>query len=284
MTEVMNAVHFSAESLLRVAQAFPATPRIMAELGRLLRDPDADLDAIAAHLKHDTALAARLLRVANSAAFAQNQPIASIDDAAALIGFQEIHRLVGAVAIDQFSRCNYPLYGFSGVRLRENALLVGLLMEELANPADQDPHLAYSSGLFRSMGKLALEKLAAEGEPLAPFQINSDPDLALWEKHSFGTTANASTAVILQHWHFPPEIAQTIGNHFTPTGDNCALTLLLNLAARTAEERGYGLPGESRYWLEVGSVYSQLGIEADYCQRYVDRAFVTFDRLIQAFG
>lgn len=284
MMERMNAVHFSAESLLRVAQAFPATPRIMAELGQLLRDPDADLDEIAAHLKHDSALAARLLRVANSAAFAQNQPVASMDDAAALIGFQEIHRLVGAVAVDQFSRCNYPLYGFSGLRFRENALLVGLLMEELANPADQDPHLAYSSGLFRSIGKLALEKLAAEGEPLAPFQINSDPDLALWEKHSFGTTANASTAIILQHWHFPPEIAQTIGDHFAPTGENRALPLLLNLAARIAEERGYGLQGEHRYWLEPQLIYSELGIEAEFSQRYVDRAFVTFDRLSRAFN
>ena len=99
----MIEVRYSIENLLRVAQAFPATPRIMAELGRLLRNPNADLGDITAHLKHDTALAARLLRISNSAAFAPAEPVASIEDAAALIGLKEIHRLVGAVAIDQFS-------------------------------------------------------------------------------------------------------------------------------------------------------------------------------------
>ena len=280
----MMAVQFSAESLLRVAQGFPATPRIMAEIGRLLRDPDADLDGITAHLKHDAALAAHLLRIANSAAFAQSEPIASIDDAAALIGFQEIHRLVGAVAIDQFSASNHPVYGFSGGRLRENALLVGLLMEELASPADQDPHVAYSSGLFRSMGKLALAKIAAENDLSVPFQPDQDLDLAGWEKHLFGTTANESTAVILQHWHFPPEIGQTIAQHFAPAQVNDALPYLLNLSAGIADARGYGLPDEAPYWLDAAAVHRELGINVDFTERYIERAFATFERLNRAFG
>jgi len=280
----MNAVQFSAESLLRVAQAFPATPRIMADLGRLLRDPDTELEAITAHLKCDTALAARLLRMANSAAFAQQAPVASIDDAAALIGFQEIHRLVGAVAIDQFSKFNYPLYGFSGTALRENALLVALLMEELANPTDQDPHIAYSSGLFRSIGKLALEKLAAEGEPLAPFNSQEDPDLQIWEKHTFATTANASTSIILRHWNFPPEIARTIGEHFTPIDADRPLAHLLNLASHLAQKHGYALPGEQKFWLNTEAVHRELGIDEGYSLRYVERAFATFERLKHALA
>ena len=278
----MKAVQFSAESLLRVAQAFPATPRIMADLGRLLRDPDSELEDIAVHLKHDSALAARLLRVANSAAFAQSTPVASIEDAAALIGFQEIHRLVGAVAIDQFCQWNYPLFGFSGIRLRENALCVALLMEELANPADQDPHIAYSCGLFRSMGKLALEKLASEDQPLKPFHPDRDPDLNAWERHSFDTTGNESTAVILQHWNFPPEIADTIAKHFAPSGRENPLPYLLNLSAKLAEKLGYGLPGEARYWIDDDQAYLGAGIDPDHSQRYIDRAVTTFERIIRA--
>ena len=278
------AAPFSAESLLRVAQSFPATPRIMADLGRLLRDPDADLDGIAAHLKHDAALAAHLLRMANSAAFAQSEPIASIDDAAALIGFQEIHRLVGAVAIDQFSTSNYPVYGFSGTRLRENALVVGLLMEELANPADQDPHLAYSSGLFRCMGKLALAKIAAENDLAVPFQPDHDPDLVGWERQLFGTTANESTAIILKHWHFPSEIGRTIANHFNPAQGNGPLPYLLNLCAGIAAARGFGLPDETPFWLDAEVVHRELGIDTKFTERYIDRAFRTFERLALAFA
>lgn len=280
----MKVVQFSVESLLRVAQTFPATPRIMADLGQLLRDPNSDLDEITNFLKQDTALAARLLRIANSAAFAQSETVGSIEAAASLIGFQEIYRLVGAIAIDQFSSGTYPLYGFSGRRLRENALFVALVMEELANPADQDPHIAYAIGLFRSMGKLALEKLAAEGDSITPFQPDNDPDLVAWEKHSFEATANESTAVILQHWRFPQEIADVIEHHFSPVGRTDSMTHLLNISANIAEKSGYGLPGEKRYWVETDEVYRVTGIDPANSQRYLDRARKTFDRLSRVFG
>jgi HD-like signal output (HDOD) protein len=280
----MKVVQFSVESLLRVAQTFPATPRIMADLGQLLRDPNSDLEEITNFLKQDTALAARLLRIANSAAFAQSESVASIEAAASLIGFQEIYRLVGAIAIDQFSSSTYPLYGFTGRRLRENALFVALIMEELANPADQDPHIAYAIGLFRSIGKLALEKLAADGDPIASFQSESDPDLVAWEKHSFETTANEATAVILHHWHFPQEIAQAIGHHFSPTERDEPMTHLLNLSANLADKSGYGFPGEKTYWLETNDAYRVTGIDPAHSQRYIDRAKKTFDRLSRVFG
>lgn len=81
----------------------------MAQLGPLLRDPNTPLGDVAVHLKHDSTLAARLLRIANSAAFAQSEPVTSIEDAAALIGLRDVHRLIGAVAVDHFSLRNFPL-------------------------------------------------------------------------------------------------------------------------------------------------------------------------------
>ncbi len=280
----MLEVRYSLENLLRVAQAFPATPRIMAELGQLLRNPRSDLADITAHLKHDTALAARLLRISNSAAFAQSEPVASIEDAAALIGLKEIVRLVGAVAVDQFSRCNYPLYGFTGKRLRENSLFVALLMEELAVPASEDPHAAYSIGLFRSIGKLALEKIADDAEPTAAFNPADISGLVGWEKHTFGLTSNEATAAILKQWHFPHEVSQAIAEHYAAAGRSHPLTHLLNLAAHLAEKLGYGLPGESAYWLDTEEVYRKSGVDPLDSKRYIDRAFIAFDRLSRAIG
>lgn len=275
----MNAVQYSVEPLLRVAQAFPATPRIMADLGRLLRDPNADLKDVATLLKRDSTLAARLLRVANSAAFGQSEHVASIDDAAILIGFQEIHRLVGAVAIDQFSQWNYPLYGFPGRRLRENALFVALLMEEIARSAEVDPQTAYTIGLFRSIGKLVLEKLGAESRPVPPFNSDRDTDLIIWEKHSFGITANEATAIILRQWRFPPEIAAAIAEHFALPGEDHPLAQLLNLASGIAEELGYGLPGEKRYWRDADTLCRLAGIDPKQSKRRIDRALAAFERL-----
>lgn len=280
----MNEVRFAIVNLLRVAQSFPATPGIMARLGQLIRDPNASLKDVALQLKRDSSLSARLLRIANSASFAQSEPVASIDDAAALIGLQEVHRLVGAVAVDQFSLRNYPLYGFTGPRLRANALLVALLMEELAPPAKEDPAAAYSAGLFRSLGKLALAKLAEEDAPVAPFLPSDGLPLGGWEKESFGLFSNTATAAILQQWHFPAEVTEAIAEHYYPAAHSHPLAYLLNLAAQLAEKLSHGLPGEFSYWLGEDEFARACGITPRHIQRATERAVIAFERINRAMG
>ncbi|MBK8856496.1 MAG: HDOD domain-containing protein [Opitutaceae bacterium] len=270
---------------MRVANSFAATPRIMVALGRLLRDPGVALDDVAALLRQDSTLSARLLRIANSAAFAPGEPVASIQDAAALIGLKDVHRLVGAVAVDQFSLRDYPLYGFTGPELRGNSLLVALLMEELAASTREDPAAAYSAGLFRSVGKLALAKLADESVPVAPFQpADTFAPLESWEKHTFGVTSNGATAAILKEWHFPSEVTAAIADHFYPAAHHHPLAGLLNLSGRLADEMGHGLLGESRYWLPAAESARVTGLDPAIAQRAGERALIAFERVNRAMG
>ncbi len=280
----MNEVRYSNINLLRVAHAFPATPRIMAQLGQLLRDPNSALGDVAVHLKHDSTLAARLLRIANSAAFAQSEPVASIEDAAALIGLKEIHRLVGAVAVDHFSLRNYSLYGFTGPGLRSNAIFVALLMEELARPGQEDPSTAYSAGLFRSLGKLALAIIADEAAPLAPFQPAGSLPLVGWEKLTFSLASNQATAAILKEWHFPGVVTQAIAEHYGTAAHDYPLACMLNLAAHLADNLGHGLPGESPYWLDPAESARTSGIGSRHIQRATERAVAAFDRINSAMA
>lgn len=280
----MNEVRYAIVNLLRVAQSFPAAPRIMAQLGPLLRDPNTAIEDVAVHLRCDSALAARLLRMANSAAFAPGEPVVSIEDAATLIGWQEIHRLVGAVAVDHFSLRHYPLYGFTGPRLRDNAILVALLMEELAPRARMDPSTAFAAGLFRSVGKLVLAKIADEHEPVAPFLPVNGLSLLGWERINFGVTSNRATAAILKEWHFAVELAEAIEEHYAPATHLHPLGSLLNVAAGQADKLGYGLPGESPYWLDHGDCVHLPGFGPAHIERASERAVLAFDRINRALG
>lgn len=280
----MNEASYTVVNLVRVAHSFAAAPRIMARLGPLLRDPDTALPDVAALLRHDSTLAARLLRIANSAAFAQSETVASIEEAAALIGLQEIHRLVGAVAVDHFSLRHYPLYGFAGPRLRDNAILVALLMEELAPRTHADPAAAYAAGLFRSIGKLALAKIADEHAPIAPFKRSEILTLVAWEKHTFGLTSNQATASILKEWNFPDVVVQAINEHYAPDASVRPLAGLLNLAAYLADKLGHGLSGESAYWLDPAGSACASGLGPRHLERATERAVTAFDRINRTLG
>ncbi|WP_415909370.1 HDOD domain-containing protein [Oleiharenicola sp. Vm1] len=58
-----------------LAQQLPAGPRLLAELGRLVRAPETDAREVVALLRRDASLVSRLLRMANSAAYARAEPI-----------------------------------------------------------------------------------------------------------------------------------------------------------------------------------------------------------------
>lgn len=157
-------------------------------------------------------------------------------------------------------------------------------MEELAAPAAEDPSAAYSAGLFRSIGKLALATIADEHAAAAPFRPTDTLTLIGWEKHTFGLTSNQATAAILHDWHFSGAVTEAIAGHYAPADSSRPLAGLLNLAALLAEQAGHGLPGESPSWLEPAGIVRPAGIGPRQIQRATERAFLAFDRINLALG
>lgn len=278
----MDSLSITPESLLGIAQSFPSTPQILADLGVLLKNPDVELKVVAQQLKRDLALTARLIRLANCAALAQAEPVASVETAVNLAGVQEVHRLVGVAVLDQFDEGGLAAYGIPSWRLRENALFSALLIEQLAKPAGKYPATAYTIGLLRSIGKLGLDRLARTHAPDARFSHEVGGGVAEWERNVFGMTNGEAAKTIMNSWRFPGETVKVIGEHYAPAGRHLPLTHLLNLAANIAEKIGYGLPGETCYWLETEEVYRKAGVNLRDAKPFIDRAHVVFDRLLRS--
>jgi HD-like signal output (HDOD) protein len=283
-TLVMSIVSIAPEAVLRVADSFPATRRILMQLGVLLKDPSVSLEKVVAPLKQDPALAARLIRSANSAVYAQSEPVASVEDAATLIGFREVHRLVGCALLSEIAEEGLPAYGISGGLFRENSLFAALLMEELAVGAQEDPRSCYTIGLLRSIGKVALDRLA-RGLPAGELPPrNEETSISDWEICVFGTTGSEVAATIMKAWRFPHEIVSAISDHNAPEGIHMPLTHMLHIAAGMADRLGHGLPGESDNWRESDDIFRRAGLDPKVGNRIIDHALDSFSRLIQARG
>lgn len=277
----MSVVSISQDDILQIANSFPATQQILAQLGLLLRDPGVELEDVTVLLKRDVALAARLIRIANSAAMAQNGEVASVEDAVSIIGFQEVYRLVGFAVLAQVSDGGLPSYDIPGKRFHGNALFTALLMEELARGASEDPRYCYTVGLLRSIGKVALDRLAREAAPGEFLKLAEGERLGEWERSVFGMTNPEASSIILKSWKFPHEIVSAIEGHYTPEGRHMPLTHLLNLAAGMADVLGHGLEGETSYWLDTEEVFRKAGLEPKSANRIIDKALDSFDRLMR---
>jgi len=276
----MPSTTFPRETLLHVVKTMPAAPRILSRLGRMTIDPTVDLEDVIALLKCDAALTARIIRVANSPFYSAGSEYSSIEEALARVGMSEIYRLAGFAALLQTTDQDLRLYRISGSELRENSLVTALICEALARASGADPKEAYSAGLLRSIGKIALDRLTFSAGLLRTradinlrgamsagahrISYDSGPRglLGEWESALVGFCNCEAAAFILTEWRFPDEMVAAIGSHYAPekAAGGGAMACLLNLAAGAADRLGFGLAGERPYWEPSPSRMEAAGV------------------------
>lgn len=274
----MSPATLAPAELLAIAQRLPAAPRLLIELGQAIRKPFVGADEVVALLRQDSSLVSRIIRMANSAAYARAEPAGSIEEAVAAIGFREVHRLVGAVASTQLGEVPLTLYGVEPGRLRENSLFVATVMEELAEETGEEPRSCYTVGLLRSIGKMALDQ-SARAEAIPAFAASGETQLDVWEKKHWGIGNCEAAEIILKNWRLPHETVIAIQHHYHRTGRHNPIIHLLALAASAVEDRFYGLPGEVDYWQITGETFAKAGIDQRHFQLAAERAQRTFERL-----
>lgn len=276
---VVNPV--SRTSLMNVVKTLPTAPQILAQLGDLLLDINTGLEEITNLLRRDVGLTVRLMRVANSPVYAKGTPSGSLVEALSRVGFKEVYRLTGFAAVAQLSDQKLQVYSTSGTQLRENSLLTALFMEALAEQAGVDVRMAYTAGLLRSTGKIALDRILRD-DPANPVVDAGVADLLLWEIDTAGMDNGVASSFILDEWHFPPELTQAIKLHSKPGSDAGTLAHLLNVAAGEAERAGHGLCAESGYWELTPERISAANLTAEQIANARGRALAAFDAVRQA--
>ena len=282
----MPSLLFPRETLLHVVKTLPAAPQILARLGKMRLDPTSDLNDVTALLKCDASLTTRIIRIANTPAYSVGVPYASLEQALARVGFGEIYRIAGFAAVSQMTNQSLREYGITGARLRENSLLSALLMESLAGYAGIDPSEAYSVGLLRSIGKIAIEGFIRDSIHREAFDPRSGRMLAEWEKGMTGFTNCEAGAFVLNEWHFPSDVCAAIAAHYKPEAEapESSLAHLLNIAAGTAEVLGFGIQGEEPYWGHSKSKWAVAGIDEKQLEAASKVAMNHFAKLRAAVG
>jgi HD-like signal output (HDOD) protein len=271
---------------MHVVKTLPAAPQILSRLGQLRLEPNSDMDDVTALLKCDAALTARILRIANSPAYSTGTPYGSLGQALARVGFGEIYKIAGFATIAQMADQNLRFYGITGPHLRENSLLTALIMEVLADSVGADSHEAYSAGLLRSTGKIALESIMRDSPRKGVYNQESCGRLESWEASLTGLSNCEAAAFILTEWRFPQGIIAVIGHHYAPEAASSeqAMTALLNLAAGAADRSGFGLSCEQPYWELSPAKWAASGVTEGQLEEAVRRALEKFESLRSAIN
>ncbi len=193
---------------------FSPAPVILANAMKLLRDPQSDIDSIAALVGRDSALTADIIRCANSAYFGGSRS-SNIAEAVQKIGMRETMRLLNLAVARIVSSRDLDCYGIHGADYWAESLFNGLFLHVLARETGgTDPEEAYTVGLLRYIGRLAINQTVVHLQG-GLFWDGVEP-IAQWEIDNVGLTQAQAGAMLLEKWRFPEGTVQAIAAQEEP--------------------------------------------------------------------
>lgn len=198
------------------AMVIETQPEVAARLLDLVADPDAGLADFAAVIRNDTALSGRLLRMANSAYFAQREPVTTLERASVLLGINRIRALALGFymsrAIDAGGEKRY------GRVMWGKSLLRACLAAKIAEAIRPNLYAeAFLIGLMLDAGvPLARTLIGPEAYDAAcpPSQAPSRCFKA--EMETFTYTHVDMARALIRRWRVPDVLAKPILWHHSP--------------------------------------------------------------------
>lgn len=219
------------ETLSRTRDLPPA-PTTYLQLMRLLRQPECSADKVTAIVERDPAVAAKVLRLANSAYFRRSQPVRSIAAAIVRLGLSALVTLV--LSAETFPETTDEHQRLADMRAR--SLLACLVATHIA-PGDIDRDAAASAALLADIGPLLLGHL-----------IQSLPQLPAPELRQLQAQVGAD---LLGLWGLPDAIVVAVAHQLRPAAvepDRFDVTATVHVATALARSE----EPDAEYLAELG--------------------------------
>jgi len=193
------------------AESLPSLPAVALEVLRLSQDEDTTLDDMASCLSRDPALAAKILKLANSSLFGGGKSVTTLQRATMLLGMKAVKLMALSFSLASSLPKKGQEGGFSFGNYWHRSLVTAIAARSLArltrSPQGDE---AFLCGLFAHFGKLVLTRCLSEVyEPLL-VEAEGWPTIAL-EEERLGFSSTDVCASLLKSWDLPEVIYLTVG-------------------------------------------------------------------------
>jgi HD-like signal output (HDOD) protein len=203
------------DNFLDQINRMPMLPKVVQEVAAQLDNEDVDLKALAASINHDQVLAARVLRMSNSAYFGCSRSIKTVEDAVALIGLENVATLVVASGVTT-TFTNVP--GLNLQHFWVHSLVTASIARQISRDAGLDAATAYIAGLLHSVGQLPIHLVfpAAGAQVTEMCRGRSVLERKAAEQSILGIDHCQIGEMLAKMWNFPEEILCVLRHYVEP--------------------------------------------------------------------
>ncbi len=202
---------------LRKADQLPTAPGVALRIVELNRQDEVDIDDLAELLGQDPALAAKVIKTANSSMFGVPREVTSLRQAVLVLGLRTVNLLALSFSVISSSSgrarggfCYRTFWTQTGAAAMGSRLAAERMARDLRDEA-------FLAGLLARFGQLVLAECAAEDyAPVLEQWRTSGSAVHEVERAKLGTTYAEIGAQLLDSWGLPHDVCAAIRVHLDP--------------------------------------------------------------------
>ena len=228
------------ECLLSKISDVPTLPTSVLRVMEMIEDPFCSSSDLARVIQADPAMAAKVLKLANSSYYGFRQKIANIPQAVTLLGFATLKNALLAAAVFDMFRIQGT--GFDLHALWKHSVTTATAAKLIAKRARYpQAEKAFTAALLHDVGKIILARFVPLGLAEIMEAVRGD-GLAMYdaEKAVIGLSHPALGAWVLGKWGLPVPVVEAVEFHHHPTRaqtsfDLAAIVYLANILAHRSK-------------------------------------------------
>lgn len=221
----------------------PPMPKVLFKARQILSDPNSSFKDISKIIESDQAIAAKVLKVANSAYYGLSGMVSSIHQASVVLGYQTLEQVITMVATTSLLAKQLKGYGLNAGGLWKHSLATAMASRLIATKrAPSLENDAFSVGLIHDAGKLALDlHILKKRAEINDFMQRQSASFLLAESHVLGFDHTEVAYDLCQKWKLPENQAVAMRYHHCPEESNGnQLAHIVHLANHIAALAGCG--------------------------------------------
>lgn len=265
----------------------PPCPELLVQLQDATATGDPDPQAIARIASADVAMAAALLRQANSPLYGLQQPVSTVGQALNVLGMKPAVKLLSGFLTRHALQVHSPLLAHFWESSTRRAIACEHIGQQLYG---MDPGLSYTFGLFCHVGMpVMMAGVKGYGGTLTEAMARLDRSFTQTENANHRTDHAVVGAIVARTWRLPLDVAVAIRLHHDFTclkdsglGDTERRLVAIGLIADHLVHQHEGLP-PLREWLQHGSTcLGYLEVGEGEVNGWVDELHPAFEAVVLA--
>lgn len=225
--------HSEIQKKLDSIKDLPTLPAIAMEINSLLQASETTVETIAESIEKDQSIAAKVLKLINSAFFGVRSKVTNIHDAIVLLGFNSIRNIVLSVSVMKAFSKSDTTEGLNIADFWKHSIAVAMTSKKMSEMSKvSSPEDAFTGGLLHDIGKIIMAQYFREIFLLTVSDCESEsiPFSIAEKNHLQGMGHGKMGAFLTDKWKFPQSLTQAIGTHHSAIDNMSELGTIVHCA------------------------------------------------------